>query len=48
MLPKVSLKKGELRWPLSDLARYFELTKTEPKDLATLDERFFGRVGDAI
>lgn len=48
MLPKVSLKKGELRWPLNDLARYFELTKTEPKDLATLDGRFFVRVGDAI
>jgi len=48
MLPNVSLKKGELRWPMNELARYFEHLKTEPKDLAALDVAFFGRVGDAI
>lgn len=48
MLPQVSLKKGELRWPLNELARYFEHLKNAPKDLASIDTGFFGRVGDSI
>jgi hypothetical protein len=48
MLPKVSLKKGELRWPTNDLARFFEYSKITPSELAGLEKDFFGRVGDSV
>lgn len=48
MLPKVSLKNGELRWPMNEVARYFEHLQKAPKDLSALDAGFFVRVGDSI
>lgn len=48
MLPNVSLKKGELRWPTNELARFFEYRQISPSQLAELPKNFFGRVGDSV
>lgn len=47
-LPKVSLARGELRWPAVDLARFFERENVKPADLAKLDPAYFGRLNDQI